>query len=127
MTKNLVVHGNLDKPLILYNRTKVNAEKHSARIGHSKVADTIEEAVLQSDIIWSCLQDEEAVDSIFKSILALNIKGKLFVESSTITPEKANGIAQQVLTAGGEFVALPGIFFILLLPTWEVKEYSTEF
>ena len=112
MTKNLVLHGNLDKPLIIYNRTKINATKHSASIGHSRVADTIEEAVSGSDIIWSCLQDDEVVESTFKEILKTYIKGKLFIESSSMTPETTNSIAKQVLDAGGEFVAMPGVCYV---------------
>ena len=109
MTKNLVLHGNLDKPLTLYNRTRNRAEEHSASIGHSIVAATLEEAVSNADIIWSCLQDQEAVEATFDSILTMKIQGKLFVESSTITPERTNSIARQVLRAGAEFVAMPGL------------------
>ncbi|KAH8588163.1 6-phosphogluconate dehydrogenase-like protein [Bisporella sp. PMI_857] len=107
MTKNLVLHGNLDTPLTIYNRTKKSAEEHSAIIGHSIIVDSIEEVVLGSDVIWSCLQDEKAVEDTYKSILTKDINGKLFIESSTITPESTNSIAKQVLSAGGEFVALP--------------------
>lgn len=109
MTKNIVLYGNLDKPLKLYNRTKSRAEEHSANLGHSTVAATLEEAVSDTDIIWSCLQDQEAVEATFGSLLKTNIQGKLFVDSSTITPEKTNSIARQVLGAGAEFVAMPGL------------------
>lgn len=109
MTKNLVLYGKLDKPLKIYNRTKSHAEKHSAIIGHSRVTDTIKEAILGSSIIWSCLQDQEAVEATFGDILGSDIKGKLFIESSSITPKMTNSIAKQVVSAGGEFVALPGM------------------
>ncbi|TVY30374.1 putative oxidoreductase [Lachnellula hyalina] len=107
MTRNIVLSGKLDEPLIIYNRTKARAEEHSASIGHSTVAETIEEAVSGSDIIWSCLQDDEAVELSFKLILQADVTGKLFVDSSSITPEVTNRIAEQVLKAGGEFVAMP--------------------
>jgi 3-hydroxyisobutyrate dehydrogenase-like beta-hydroxyacid dehydrogenase len=108
MTKNLILHGNLDKPLKIYNRTRAHAEEHSASIGSSRVADTIDEAISGSDIVWSCVQDQEAVEATFERILMNDIKGKLFVESSSITPEKTNEIATRVVQAGGEFVAMPG-------------------
>lgn len=95
--------------MTIYNRIKSYAEEHATVIGHSRVVDTIDEAVLDSDIIWSCLQDQDAVSSTFESILTIDIKGKLFIESSTITPGKTDDIAKRVLSAGGEFVALPGI------------------
>lgn len=41
-------------------------------------------------------------------ILRENVKEKLFVECSTITPEATNKLARRVLNAGGEFVAMPG-------------------
>jgi 3-hydroxyisobutyrate dehydrogenase-like beta-hydroxyacid dehydrogenase len=108
MTKNIVLYGKLDKPLKLYNRTKRHAEEHSAMIGHSRVTNTIEEAVSGSSIVWSCLQDQEAVEATFEGILRSDIRGKLFVESSSITPEVTNSIAKQIISAGGKFVALPG-------------------
>lgn len=112
ITKNLVLYGKLDKSLTIYNRTQSHAEEHSAIIGNSQVAETIEQAVSGSDITWSCLQDERAVEATFESILKTGIKGKLFVESSSITPEKMNSIARKVLSAGGEFVAMPGMWEI---------------
>ncbi|KAL9616136.1 MAG: hypothetical protein Q9160_008965 [Pyrenula sp. 1 TL-2023] len=110
MTANLVRHGNLEKPLCLFNRTKSRAESHSRNIGRSYVASSINEAVLEADIVWSCLQDDEAVQTTFEEILATDIQGKLFVDSSSITPEKTNQIAGKVVGAGGEFVAMPGTY-----------------
>ncbi|KAA8643965.1 NAD(P)-dependent oxidoreductase [Aspergillus tanneri] len=107
MTANLVRFGNMEAPLTLYNRTKRKADEHSVKLGSCKVAQTIEEAVSNSDIVWSCLENHEAVMHTFESILSVDIKGKLFVDSSTIPPEKTNAIAERVLSAGGEFVAMP--------------------
>ncbi|TVY36626.1 putative oxidoreductase-like protein [Lachnellula occidentalis] len=101
MTRNLVLSGRLDEPLIIYNRTRSRAEEHSASIGHSTVAATIEDAVSCSDIIWSCLQDDEAVEFSFAQILRVDVTGKLFVDSSSVTPEVTDRIAQRILKAGG--------------------------
>ena len=108
MTKNIVAKADLEKPLILWNRTRKRAEEHSASIGHSTVAATVEEAVTKADIIWSCLQDQEAVTETFEEILEMDIRGKLFLESSTVLPDVTNRIAKQVEEAGAEFVAMPG-------------------
>ena len=108
MTKNIVAKADLEKPLILWNRTRKRAEEHSASIGHSTVAATVKEAVTKADIIWSCLQDQEAVTEIFEEILEMDIRGKLFLESSTVLPDVTNRIAKQVEEAGAEFVAMPG-------------------
>lgn len=96
--------------MILYNRTTSVADTHRASIGHSKTSKTIAEAVGAADIIWSCLQNENAVEAVLEEILAVDITGKLFVESSTLTPETINRVAERICTAGGELVALPGMF-----------------
>lgn len=110
MTRNLVEKGNIENPLILYNRTKSRAESHSASIGHSTVADTLEEVVSKSDVIWSCLENQDAVLQVFDQILTHDIHGKIFLESSTIVPEVTDQLAKRVLDAGAEFVAMPGLF-----------------
>lgn len=108
MTKNLVVKGNLDKPLILYNRTRARAEEHSSVIGHATVANSLEEVVEKAQIIWSCLENQEAVLKTYDEFLTSDVKGTLFLECSTIRPEVTDQIAKRVLNAGGEFVAMPG-------------------
>ena len=109
MTKNIVGKVNLEKPLILWNRTQQRAEEHSLKIGHSVVAATVKEAVTNTDIIWSSLQDQEAVEETFDEIFKMDIRGKLFLESSTVVPDVTNRIAKAVEEAGAEFVAMPGL------------------
>lgn len=110
MTKNLVKIGNLTRPIILWNRTESKARSHSINIGHSSVASSIQDAVTKSDIIWSCLSGQKAVLECFDVVLKSNIdlKGKLFLECSTITPEATNELAERLIEAGAEFVAMPG-------------------
>ena len=69
MCKNLVGKEKFERPLFLYNRTSSRAKELSARIGHSVVADTIEEAVSKTDIIFTCLTDAVAVDEMLKRFL----------------------------------------------------------
>ncbi|KAL2043847.1 hypothetical protein N7G274_003367 [Stereocaulon virgatum] len=107
MTKNIVAKAELEKPLILWNRTQKRAEEHSSSIGHSTVVATVKEAVTKADIIWSCLQDQEAVTETFEEIFRMDIRGKLFLESSTVLPDVTNRIAKQIEEAGAEFVAMP--------------------
>lgn len=90
MTKNLLQYGNIAKPLVLYNQTKSTAENHSASLEDSRVTEEIPDAVLSSDIISLCLQNEEAVEETFESILSVPLDRKLFVNSSTISPGKTN-------------------------------------
>ena len=81
--KNIVAKADLEKPLILWNRTRKRAEEH---IGHSIVAATVEEATTKADIIWSCLQDPEAVTETFEEILEMDIRGKMFLETRVKCP-----------------------------------------
>ena len=108
MATNLVKKGNLEKPIILWNRSYSRAADLSAEIGHSEAVHSVEEAVAPSNIIWSCLSDQEAVLGIFDIILKGDVRGKLFLECSTITPPVTNELAKRVIDAGAEFVAMPG-------------------
>ncbi|MCJ1397907.1 2' O-ribose methyltransferase [Xylographa trunciseda] len=107
MTRNLVNKASLEEPIILWSRTTCNAQEHSAHIGHSVVASSAEEAVARSDMIWSCLSDEEAVNQVFGILLEKDLRGKIFVECSTVTPEASNKLAAKVIAAGAEFVSMP--------------------
>ena len=108
MSKNLVLKGNLEKPLILWNRTASRATQLSEKIGHSIVAETVQDAVSRSDIIFSCFTDEQGVIEIFDAVLKNEVKGKLFVECSTVRPENVDKINKKVLDAGADLVAMPG-------------------
>lgn len=109
MVKNLVEKGQLDKPLILYNRTTAKSEKTASGLpeGKTRVAKSIDEAVEPSDIIYICLGDDPAVESTIESMVKVGIKGKLIVDCSTIHPDTTTKIAEQIQQAGGEFVAGP--------------------
>jgi len=113
-----VEKGDFEKPLILYNRTRSRAEEQSARIGHSVVAKSFSEVIANADIIWSCLQDQKAVMETFEQLLALDLHGKLFLESSTIPSEATDNLAKRVLDAGAEFVSMPGLRLLMLTSNW---------
>lgn len=107
MCKNLVQRGNLSQPLLIYNRTTSRASDLSSKIGHSTVASTIDDAVPTSDIIFLCLGDDGAVQDTIKQAVQGNVKGKLFVDCSTIHPDTTASIAKDVEAQGAFFVACP--------------------
>ncbi|KAI1128245.1 NAD binding domain of 6-phosphogluconate dehydrogenase-domain-containing protein [Nemania abortiva] len=109
MCKNLVEKGNLDKPLILYNRTKKRAEDLAATLpaGKTEVVDTIEEGVKKADIIFTIVSNDAAVKEAISSVLQSDVKGKLIVDCSTIHPDTTKQLAQDVLAKGAEFIASP--------------------
>lgn len=109
MSKNIVEKANLDSPLLLYNRSRKRAVDFSNTLpeGKTEVVDSIESGVSRADVILSCIANDEAVQELFAAILTTDVKGKLFIESSTIHPETTEAIAKDVVAAGAEFVAAP--------------------
>jgi 3-hydroxyisobutyrate dehydrogenase-like beta-hydroxyacid dehydrogenase len=110
MCKNLVAKGNLDKPLILYNRTKKRADDLSAALGTDKteVVETIQDAAKSSDIIFLCLSDDAAVNSAVDAILEQDVTGKVVVDSSTVHPDTTNALEKRLTAKGALFVGMPG-------------------
>lgn len=124
MCKNLVEKGNLDKPLIIFNRTKKRAEDLAAALGASKakVVDTINDATKESDIIFMCLGDDAAVNSAVDKILEEDVKGKLVVDCSTVHPDTTNALEKRITDKGAEFVGMPGEYSVRLQ-----QKFSSDF
>lgn len=109
MCKNLVEKGELSKPLIIFNRTEKRAQdlSNSLPAGKSTVAISISDAVSKSDIIFTCLGDDNAILETLDTALQEDVNGKLFVDCSTIHPETSEGLAKKITDAGAEFLASP--------------------
>ena len=71
--------------------------------GKSTVASSIDEAVSESDIIFTCVGDDAAINETIDTALKSSAKGKLFVDCSTVHPDTTEGLAKKVSAAGGEF------------------------
>lgn len=110
MCKDLVEKGNLDKPLIIFNRTVKRAEDLNAELpaGTSTVAKTIEEAVSGSEIIFTCLADDAAVKETVATMMKGNVNGKLFVDCSTVHPDTTDMLAKTIMAHSAQFVSCPG-------------------
>jgi len=110
MVKNLAEKADLGgKPIILFNRTNSRSEQLSQKLGSdkTKVASSIEEAVSASDIIFTCVGDDQAILDTVKTALKGEAKGKLFVDCSTVHPDTTDKLAKTIQDAGAEFVACP--------------------
>jgi len=109
MCKNLVEKGQLDKPLIIYNRTEKRAQDLSKTLpsGKSTVITSIDDVAYKSDIIFTCVGDDAAIKAIVDSLVKARIKGKLLVDCSTVHPDTTEGLAKTITENGGEFVACP--------------------
>ncbi|APA13876.1 hypothetical protein SS1G_13992 [Sclerotinia sclerotiorum 1980 UF-70] len=109
MCKNLVEKGQLDKPLILYNRTTKRAEDLSESLpsGKSTVSSSIADLVSKSDIIFTCVGDDTAINETIDAGIKNGAAGKIFVDCSTVHPDTTEGLAKKIIVAGGSFVACP--------------------
>ncbi|KAL1879352.1 hypothetical protein VTK73DRAFT_7083 [Phialemonium thermophilum] len=109
MCKNIVQKAGLDKPLLLYNRTKQRSIELNQKLGYgeTEVVDSIDEGVSRADIIFIALSDDATVEAAVAQAVKSDVKGKLFVDCSTIHPETTEKVAKTVLAAGAEFVAAP--------------------
>lgn len=109
MCKNLVEKGDLDKPLIIFNRTQKRATDLSKSLpsGKSTVAASIDEAVSKADIVFTCVGDDAAVEATIDVALTGSTKGKLFVDCSTVHPDTTENLAKKITAGGAEFVACP--------------------
>ena len=107
MCKNLVEKGDLDKPIIIFNRTPKRATDLNAKLpsGKSTIASSLEEAVSKADIVFTCLGDDAAVKDTIASAIKGNVKGKLFVDCSTVHPDTTNMLAKSIQGQGAELVA----------------------
>ena len=95
----------------VYNRTASRAEQISKTLpeGQTKVAYSIEEAVKDADIIFAIVSDDAAIEETLSHVLNApgGIKGKLFVDCTTVAHRTTTKIAALLTDAGGEFIAMP--------------------
>lgn len=109
MCKNLVEKGNLEHPLLIYNRSSQRSVDLNSKLpaGTTEVATSLKDAVAKADIIFTTLSDDAVVEDAIKTATANDVKGKLFVECSTIHPDTTEKIGKLVEAKGGAFVAAP--------------------
>ncbi|KAL8731398.1 MAG: hypothetical protein Q9181_004326 [Wetmoreana brouardii] len=108
MCGNIVKKGNLNPPLVLYNRTANRAKQLAEELGNCTVADSAQEAVTKADIIFTCLTDDLAVLELFRHVLEKDVTGKLFVNCSTTQPATSDDLAAMVEKQGADIVTMPG-------------------
>lgn len=101
MAKNLEKAG---FPLSVYNRNKAKAAGFEEQ---SIIREDIGELVDHSDIIFSMLTNDEAVSEVYEKILQREIKGKLFVDMSTISRQRCISIATKLKEKGAAFIDAP--------------------
>jgi 3-hydroxyisobutyrate dehydrogenase len=94
--------------LIIWNRSPEKTVPLVAK--GATLAASPAKLVDQVDTIISILTDANAIDACYRGpegVLSTNIKGKLFIEMSTVRPVSAIAIAKDVSAHGGAIVDCP--------------------
>ncbi len=93
--------SSLGHEMMVWNRTPDKAKATGLR-----VAATPAELAAASDLVISILSDAAAVNTVYSQMQGA-MKGKLFVEMSTVRPEVPKALAEKVRAAGGAFIECP--------------------
>lgn len=112
MSLNIARKGPQLGSLILYNRSTSRATAHATKLGNrATVATTLAEVVIQADLIFICVGDDDALDAIVSNILGDRsiqvLANKTFVDCSTVHPNTSRKIEAALNARGADFVACP--------------------
>jgi 3-hydroxyisobutyrate dehydrogenase len=88
--------------IMVWNRT---ADK--ARSLGFPVAETPQKLVGASDAVITILTDGKAVDGVYGQMLSSDVKGKLFIEMSTVRPDVEKKLSEKVKQKGAALVECP--------------------
>ena len=98
----------LGRDVSVWNRT-ASRTKPVAEAG-AKVASSARELAEHCDIVLSCVTDAAAIEETYRGkegLLAGEVKGKLFIEMSTVRPEVQERLGAAVKAKGAGFVDCP--------------------
>ncbi|UNI16485.1 hypothetical protein JDV02_002916 [Purpureocillium takamizusanense] len=106
--KNLAKYGPTRGPVTLWNRTHKKAADLAAESDAFVATTDLADAVSRSDIICLCLIDDAAVAQVLDDATHdTDVKGKLFVDFSTVHPDTAAAQAEKLKEHGAEYLASP--------------------
>jgi 3-hydroxyisobutyrate dehydrogenase len=88
--------------MMVWNRSRDKAQKLGFRI-----AESPQQLASSCETVISMLTDAAAVQSVYEKLLSADVKGKLFIEMSTVRPETPKTIAAKVKAKGASFVECP--------------------
>jgi 3-hydroxyisobutyrate dehydrogenase len=84
-----------------------NRSADKARATGFRVAESPPALAQASEALISILADAAAVESVFEKMLSGDVKGKLFVEMSTVRPAVSRRLASKTKSKGAAFVECP--------------------
>jgi len=98
--------ASLGHEIMVWNRTPDKARAIAANAG-LKVAATPRELAAASEAVISFLTDAAAVQHVYDRLLEADVKGKLFIEMSTVRPQVQKDLNEKVGGKGGRLVECP--------------------
>ncbi|KAK6088775.1 6-phosphogluconate dehydrogenase family protein [Seiridium cupressi] len=108
MSKNLQKYlSSSNAPALIYTNRTLSRGEPLQSLGAIPAA-TVGEVAKKSGIVFSCVSNDAVLKSTAEEIIASgDIKGKLYVDCSTVHPDTSIAVSKQIAAAGGEFVAAP--------------------
>ena len=94
--------ASLGHEMMVWNRTP-----DKARATRLPVAASARELAERCELVISILTDAKAVEQVYREMLAGEVKGRLFVEMSTVRPETQKALSRKVLSSGAQMVECP--------------------
>ena len=94
--------ASLGHEMMVWNRT---ADK--ARSTGLPVAASPRDLAHRSEIVITILTDARAVEQVYGEMLAGDVKGKLFIEMSTVRPDVPMALSRRVVSSGARLVECP--------------------
>jgi len=113
MLGTLATKYNTESPILVFNRNNTRSEEFAAKVNseHGEklaVAPSLGDLVQKSDIIFSIVANDAAIkETVQTAIDSGSIKGKLWIDSSTVSPDTTNEISELIISKGGRFCAAP--------------------
>ncbi|WP_223578541.1 NAD(P)-dependent oxidoreductase [Sphingobacterium sp. GVS05A] len=101
MAKNLEKAG---FPLAVYNRNIAKTRDFEAQ---STVYSEVTDLIGASDVVFTMLTNDDAVEEVYSKILEQPISGKLFVDMSTIAQDVSINLANKLKAKGATFLDAP--------------------
>ena len=101
MANNLIKAG---FPLSVYNRSLDKTTDFSDK---AAICTSIADLVTQSDVIFTMLTNDEAVNEVYEEISKQDVDGKLFIDCSTISQHCSLTIAELIKAKNAAFLDAP--------------------
>ena len=91
--------------LTAWNRSPTKYD--TLRKAGAQIAQSPSEVAKSSDVIFTMLFNEKAFDDIWTPSFDSALKGKVLVNTSSVSVEYSHRLANKVTAAGGEFIEMP--------------------